>query len=216
MFLGLGAAAIVLALGYGGLLETAELKLYDWRLRRAADPASVNPDIVLVEIDGSTIHDLEPLYGHWPWPRVALSVVIDYLHRAPAKVVAVDLTLAERDRVAQYQIGDVKWSGKESDQALADSVKTSGNVVMLADAVDEGSHRRGAVGTDVGGPRVSPRRSCRVPAARAAAVPGARRRHRRRSGTTSSPSTRTVPRAAWRRSSGRGSRPCRRSASPRR
>ena len=103
LFLGLGAAAIVLALGSGGFLETAELKLYDWRLRRAADPASVNPDIVLVEIDGTTIHDLEPLYGHWPWPRVALSYVIDYLDRAPARVVAIDITLAERDRVAQVR-----------------------------------------------------------------------------------------------------------------
>jgi adenylate cyclase len=147
LLLGLGAASIVLALGSGGFLETAELKLYDWRLRRAADPASVNPDIVLVEIDGTTIHDLEPLYGHWPWPRVALSYVIDFLTRSPARVVAVDIALPERDRVAQYEIGDVKWSGRESDQALADSVKKSGNVVMLADAVDEP-----VIGTSVSSP----------------------------------------------------------------
>jgi adenylate cyclase len=138
LLLGLGAATIVLALGSGGFLETAELKLYDWRMRRVAAPASVDRDIVLVEINDSTIRDMEPLFGHWPWPRMALSFVVDYLHRAPAKVVAIDLTLAERDRVAQYDIGGEKWSGKESDQALADSVKTSGNVIMLADAVDEG------------------------------------------------------------------------------
>jgi adenylate cyclase len=138
LLLGIGAAAIVLALGSGGFLETAELKLYDWRMRRAAAPESVNRGIVLVEINESTIRDMEPIFGHWPWPRVALSYVIDYLHRAPAKVVAVDITLAERDRVVQYDIGGEKWSGKESDQALADSVKTSGNVIMLADAVDEG------------------------------------------------------------------------------
>lgn len=138
LLLGIGAAAIVLALDSAGYLETAELKLYDWRMRRAAAPDSVNHDIVLVEINDSTIRDMEPIFGHWPWPRVALSYVIDYLHRAPAKVVAVDITLAERDRVAQYDIGGEKWSGKESDQALADSVKSSGNVIMLVDAVDEG------------------------------------------------------------------------------
>ncbi|MEN3340250.1 MAG: adenylate cyclase [Acidobacteriota bacterium] len=138
LLLGAGAAAIALALGSGGLLETAESKLYDWRMRRVAAPASVNRNIVLVEINDSTIRDMEPIFGHWPWPRLALSFVIDYLHRAPAKVVAVDLTLAERDRVAQYDIGGATWSGRESDAALAESVRTSGNVIMLADAVDEG------------------------------------------------------------------------------
>ncbi len=131
--------------------------------------------------------------------------MIDYLHRAPARVVAVDLTLAERDRVAQYEIGDVKWSGKESDQALADSVKTSGNVVMLADAVDEPVIGAAPSAPDVGGPRAiasaivpsSGRSCCR----RTLSSPTPAQR----SGTTSSPSTRTVPRAAWRRSSGRGS-----------
>ncbi len=138
VLLGVGAAAVVLLLGSGGFLDTAEMKLYDWRMRLAAAPAAVNRDIVLVEINDSTIRDMEPLFGHWPWPRVALSYVIDYLHRAPAKVVAVDITLAERDRVERYDIGGEKWSGEESDKALADSVRQSGNVIMLADAVDEG------------------------------------------------------------------------------
>ena len=49
---------------------------------------------------------------------------------------------------------------------------------MLADAVDEPVIGAAPSSPSVGGPRVSSRRSCRVPAARAAAVPGARRRHR--------------------------------------
>ena len=136
--LGLSAAAVILALASAGLLDTAELKSYDWRMRRTADPGSVNKNIVLVGISDTTIRDLEPLFGHWPWPRVALSYVIDFLHRAPAKVVAVDITLSERDRVLAYDIGGETWKGAESDKALADSVRQSGNVVMLADAVSEG------------------------------------------------------------------------------
>ena len=165
LLLGIGAAAIVLALHSAGFLETAELKLYDWRMRLAAAPDSVNRDIVLVEINESTIRDMEPIFGHWPWPRVALSYVINYLHRAAAKVVAVDITFAERDRVAQYDIGGEMTSGKQSDQALADAVKRSGNVIMLADAVDEGlidGSRREAplTGSDPGyrvGDRAEPR-----------------------------------------------------------
>jgi adenylate cyclase len=136
--LGVSAAAIVLALASAGFFDTAELKLYDWRMRRAADPASVSKDIVLVGISDTTIRDLEPLFGHWPWPRVALSYVIDFLHRAPAKVVAVDITLSERDRVLAYDIGGETWKGAESDNALADSVRQSGSVIMLADVINEG------------------------------------------------------------------------------
>ncbi len=136
--LGVGSALIVLLLGWTGALDKAELTLYDWRMRLVADPASVNRDIVLVEINNTTIRDMEPLFGHWPWPRIALSFVIDYLHRAPAKVVAVDITLSERDRVDQYDLNGQKVKGSESDGALADVVKASGNVIMLADAVNEG------------------------------------------------------------------------------
>ena len=136
--LGALAALIVLSLGAVGWLDVAELKAYDWRMRRVADPSSVTKDIVFVEIDDRSIRDLEPLLGHWPWPRVALSDVIDYLHRAPAKVVAVDLAFGERDRVDRYDIGGDKWTGKQSDTALSDSSKQAGNVIMLADAISEG------------------------------------------------------------------------------
>ncbi|HEX5473419.1 MAG TPA: adenylate/guanylate cyclase domain-containing protein [Vicinamibacterales bacterium] len=136
--LGIGAVLIVLAIGRAGLLQTAEMKAYDWRMRAAADASSVDRDIVLVEITDTTIRDLAQVYGHWPWPRVAFSSVIDFLHRAPAKVIAVDLLFAEPDRVKAYTIGDQTWSGAESDAALADSIKAAGNVVLLADAVNEG------------------------------------------------------------------------------
>ena len=84
---------------------------------------------------------MAPIFGRWPWPRVALSFAIDFLKRAPAKVVAVDLSLAERDRsrpTCSTREPDDKWSAQQSDRALADSAKTAGNVIMLADAVYEG------------------------------------------------------------------------------
>jgi adenylate cyclase len=138
LLLGAGAAAIVLAVAAAGLFETAEWKLYDWRMRLSADPSSVNRDIVLVEINDTTIRDLQPLYGHFPWPRVAYSVLIDYLQRAPARVIAVDLSLSEPDIVALYDIGGQEWTGSDSDAELARAVARSGNVIMLADAVSEG------------------------------------------------------------------------------
>ena len=52
--------------------------------------------------------------------------------------MAIDLIFAEPDTVAQYDLGGEKMSGAESDLALGDAVKTSGNVVLLADTVNEG------------------------------------------------------------------------------
>lgn len=105
--LGVLAAAIVAALAATGALDVAELKAYDWRMRLAADPASVNRNIVLVEINDASIRELAPTFGHWPWPRLALSFVIDFLKRGPAKVIAVDLNLAEPDTVALYKLDEI-------------------------------------------------------------------------------------------------------------
>jgi adenylate cyclase len=139
--LGLGALAAALAVGLAAstdLPDRLELTTYDWRMRLAADPKSVNRDIVLVEISDLTIREMEPFFGHWPWPRLAVSFIIDYLNRAPAKVVAVDIGFSETDRVELYNIDEDHWSGKQSDRALTDSTRKAGNVIMLADAVFEG------------------------------------------------------------------------------
>jgi adenylate cyclase len=142
--LGLGALAAVIVLGLAAstdLPDRLELTTYDWRMRLAADPAAVNKDIVLVEINDLSIRELQDGYRmRWPWPRVTFGLVIDFLHRGGARVVAVDLTFTERDQVETYVFDDPKdkWSGRQSDRALADWVRESGNVVMLADAVYEG------------------------------------------------------------------------------
>jgi adenylate cyclase len=139
LLLGLGASAIALLLGATGLLDTAEMKAYDWRVRQAANPASVRSDIVLVEINDTSIRDLAPFFGRWPWPRVVLGVLIDFLARGGAKVVAVDLSVLEPDAVEGHRIGNVKMTGTESDAALVESIRAAGTVVMLAEAVYEGA-----------------------------------------------------------------------------
>ena len=139
--LGLGALAALIVLGLAAstdLLERQERTAYDWRMRLAVRPESVNKDIVLVEINDSTIRELAQYFGRWPWPRMAIAFIVDYLHRAPAKVVAIDVSLPERDKVLKYDIDGDEWSGYQSDRRLADAVQEAGNVIMLADAVYEG------------------------------------------------------------------------------
>jgi len=133
--LALGAAAALVA-GFLGLLvplvETVELKTYDWRMRFTADPSSARRDIVLVAIDQTSIRSLEPYFGRWPWPRLVHASLVDYLARGPAKVIVYDIIFSERDRKT-FQVGEESYTGEESDKAFAESVKRAGNVVTVAD-----------------------------------------------------------------------------------
>src|SRR4051812_21492096 len=96
--LGMLAAAVILAIGASStILDRYELTTYDWRMRLAASPQSVNTNIVFIEINDLSIRAMQPFFGRWPWARLAVSFAVDFAHRAPAKVVAVDLTVAEED-----------------------------------------------------------------------------------------------------------------------
>jgi adenylate cyclase len=139
LLLGSGSALIVLLLAWAKLagLDEIDLRLYDWSLRRLADPASVNRDIVLVEINDASIRDYAEAVGRWPWPRVLQSNLIDFLQRAPARVIAYDIQLTEPSR-GNFKFGDDEWTAKESDDAMVTSVRSVANVVMLADATSPG------------------------------------------------------------------------------
>jgi adenylate cyclase len=130
-------------------LETVEAKTYDWRLSHTARPDTARTDIALVEIDEYSLRNLQPNAGRWPWPRAVHSMVIDYLARAPAKVVAYDVLFTDADTRIGFEFGGTTWSGAESDKALAASIKAAGNVLLLADAAYD-TETPGAVLPDEG------------------------------------------------------------------
>jgi CHASE2 domain-containing sensor protein len=103
-------------------------------LSHTARPDTARTDIALVEIDEYSLRNLQPNAGRWPWPRAVHSMLIDYLARAPAKVIAYDVLFTEADTRTGFEFGGTTWSGAESDKALADSIKAAGNVLLLADA----------------------------------------------------------------------------------
>ena len=141
LLLGLGSGSLVWLLAGLGWVEPLELKTYDWRIRHAvADPPDVSPDIVLVEINDTSIRDLAPFFGRWPWPRLGLAQVVAFLERAPAKVIAVDVGFLEPQRNISFRLGDdgPQFTGEQSDAMLADAIRSRPNVVLLADAVYEG------------------------------------------------------------------------------
>jgi len=135
--LGVGLAAAALALAAHAWLDTVELKTYDWRMARTARPDTASRDIALVAIDEYSLRNLQANAGRWPWPRAVHSMLIDYLAKAPAKLIAYDVDFADPDTRRGFDFGADTWSGAESDKAFVDSVKTAGNVLLLADATYE-------------------------------------------------------------------------------
>jgi adenylate cyclase len=143
LLIGIAAAALVLGADWlfatvsrGGLspFELAELRTYDWRLTHTARPETARADIALIEIDEYSLRSLQPNAGRWPWPRAVHSMLLDYLARAPAKVIAYDVVFSDADTRRGFDFGGSTLSGAESDQMLADSVKAAGNVILVADA----------------------------------------------------------------------------------
>jgi adenylate cyclase len=143
LLVGLAAAALVLAgdalsgrVSRDGLnpFDLAELRSYDWRLTHTARPDTARQDIVIVEIDERSLRSLQPNAGRWPWPRAVHSMLLDYLARAPARIIAYDIVFSEPDTRRGFDFGGSTMSGAESDKALVDSVKAAGNVLLVADA----------------------------------------------------------------------------------
>ena len=122
-----------------------ELRTYDWRLTRTAQPSTARQDIALVEIDEYSLKNLEAETGRWPWPRVWHSLILDFLARGPARVVGYDVVFAGADAQKEISVLGQAWSGAESDRALIDSVRMMGNVIMIADATYEGDAATGGV-----------------------------------------------------------------------
>jgi adenylate cyclase len=131
-----GTARIRSGSGQASFVETIERKTYDWRIQATAEPDKARRDIILVAIDQSSIRNLEPMVGRWPWPRMVHASLIDFLARGPAKVIVYDVIFGERDR-RSFSIDHEEWKGEDSDQALVEATARAGNVVHVADVAAE-------------------------------------------------------------------------------
>lgn len=127
------AALLAGLLGLLSFFRNIELDTYDRRVAATARPAAPADRISLVFIDNDSLRRMEPLVGRWPWPRLAHAMVIDFLAAAGARLIVYDIVFAERD-LRKFMVGDVEWTGEESDAALVESTRKAGNVVHAAEA----------------------------------------------------------------------------------
>lgn len=112
---GLTVFALVAGLSTSRWFEVAELKALDHLVRRYADPAKADSNLLLLAIDESSLE----AFGRWPWPRDRFGYVVRYLKQAGVRAVVFDVMFFEADENAE-----------EFDLSFADDIKAAGNVFL--------------------------------------------------------------------------------------
>jgi adenylate cyclase len=136
--IGLAAAVIALVAGATDFVSRVEDTTYDIRVRRTAKPVSPASPIVIVDINESSKNRLEPMFGRWPWPRLVHAAAIDYLKASGAKAIVYDVIFSDHDSHGEFTLNGQTVTGERSDQALIESVRAAGNVILAADPSSEG------------------------------------------------------------------------------
>ncbi|HJR73223.1 MAG TPA: CHASE2 domain-containing protein [Luteimonas sp.] len=109
----LGAVACTALLTVSGLTWRFDTWLYDFLIAHSGQEA--DPSIVLVEVDDDSLGAL----GRWPWPRRIHADLLDRLHEADARGIALDIAFAEPDR-----------ADLAGDAALAAAIEREGKIVL--------------------------------------------------------------------------------------
>jgi adenylate cyclase len=131
-------AAGALGSRFGSFIRTFDNVIYDrmYALRPPEDRSGGS--VVIVAVDETSLKEVnEGIFGDpfgWPWPRVAWAVLIPYLERCGAKVVAFDVLFSERS-VYQRELSD--------DDKLAEAINSAKIPVVLGTNV---SRRDGSPG----------------------------------------------------------------------
>jgi adenylate cyclase len=76
------------------------LSVFDTYLRAAPRPVDTSFPVRIVAIDDASLARV----GQWPWPRTKLAELVSRLNDAGAKAIALDLVLAEPDRLSPGEL----------------------------------------------------------------------------------------------------------------
>ncbi|MDX1588880.1 MAG: CHASE2 domain-containing protein [Oleiphilaceae bacterium] len=110
--LALPLSLMLLALAWSPVKQQLDLWIYDTLITRLAQP--VADELLLLTIDEKSLMAL----GQWPWPRSTHARLINRLHDAGARVIALDILFTEPAR------------NTSEDVLLAKAMARHGNVVL--------------------------------------------------------------------------------------
>lgn len=97
---------------------------------READPAF---PVRIVDIDEASLDRI----GQWPWPRAELARIVERIAEAGAKTVAIDLILAEPDRLSPEALARQAELRSELKPIVAELARLPSNDELLARAMEK-------------------------------------------------------------------------------
>ncbi|MEQ9124023.1 MAG: CHASE2 domain-containing protein, partial [Alphaproteobacteria bacterium] len=103
----LGGLALVVGILYARAVDADFLGaprafVFDYYAWDPDRPSRRADDVVVVDIDDPSVTAI----GQWPWPRVYLAEILERAADAGAKVAALDMVLAEPDRMSPQALRD--------------------------------------------------------------------------------------------------------------
>src|SRR5215471_8189912 len=81
-------------LSHSSLLESVELKFYDFCAKFREDTTQKPHEVAIVAIDDNSLAQL----GRWPWPRSRIAAMVDKLNSYSPKVIGLNILFSEPDR----------------------------------------------------------------------------------------------------------------------
>ncbi len=119
---GVCVAAVVIAALVAGLSQISAVQFledgsYDARVRWTVRPNSVDPNIVIIDIDNASFDVLNEKLGRWPWTRQVWAELVRYVSHGKPRAIALDAIFAGTET-------------PEVDAQFAEVMKSAGNVVI--------------------------------------------------------------------------------------
>ena len=79
-------------------LQPLENRLSDFMVRQQAHGLQSDPEIVIVDIDDSSLARMQDVAGNWPWPRAVHGELVRGMDRQHPKAIVFDILFSERDQ----------------------------------------------------------------------------------------------------------------------
>ncbi len=89
-------AAAVFAIA-GGSTSGMKNKAYDLIMKTRFQHPAADRDIVIVDIDESSLAAMAPEYGRWPWPRSIMGELVEGIAAQKPRAIVFDITFSDPD-----------------------------------------------------------------------------------------------------------------------
>ncbi|MHB1117298.1 CHASE2 domain-containing protein [Sideroxydans sp.] len=119
-------------------LSPLENRLSDAFVRMQAAALTPDPDIVIVDIDDTSLAQMENDAGRWPWPRAIHGELLQGIAAQQPKAIVFDILFSERDAFRP-----------DSDEAFNQSLQGLNNVYFPMVRRDAAMDAQGAPVTDI-------------------------------------------------------------------